>query len=78
MISLLKENGDYRIGSIFRKFYLIKISFTFGEPVSLVKVFSLNTFTKETSSPNPSKKKDVVPLSIGRASAFVCDALFLV
>jgi len=32
---------NYSIGSNFWKFYLIKTSFTFGEPVSLVKVFRL-------------------------------------
>ncbi len=32
---------DYCIRSNFWKFYLIKISFTLGEPVSLVKVFRL-------------------------------------
>jgi hypothetical protein len=31
----------YRIGSNFWKFYLIRTSFTLGEPVSLVKVFRL-------------------------------------
>ncbi len=31
----------YRIRSNFWKFYLIKIGFTFGEPVSLLKVFRL-------------------------------------
>jgi hypothetical protein len=30
---------DYSIGSNFWKFYLIKTSFTLGEPVSSVKVF---------------------------------------
>jgi hypothetical protein len=33
------RDRDYRIGSNFWKFYLIKISFTLDEPVSLVKVF---------------------------------------
>ncbi len=32
---------DYCIGSNFWKFYLIKTGFTFGEPISLVKVFRL-------------------------------------
>jgi hypothetical protein len=32
---------DYRIGSNFGKFYLIRTSFTLGDPVSLVKVFRL-------------------------------------
>ncbi len=32
---------DYRIGSNFWRFYLIKTSFTLGEPVFLVKVFGL-------------------------------------
>jgi hypothetical protein len=32
---------DYHIGSSFRKFYLIRIDFTLGEPASLVKVFRL-------------------------------------
>jgi len=32
---------DYRIGSNFWKFYLIRIGFTLGELVSLVKVFRL-------------------------------------
>jgi len=33
--------SDYRIGSIFWKFYLNRTSFTLGEPVSLVKMFRL-------------------------------------
>jgi hypothetical protein len=32
---------DYRIGSNFWKFYLIRIGFTLREPVFLVKVFRL-------------------------------------
>jgi hypothetical protein len=32
---------DYRIGSNFWKFYLIRIGFTVVEPVSLVKVFGV-------------------------------------
>jgi hypothetical protein len=32
---------DYCIGSNFWKFYLIRTSFTLGEPVALVKVFRL-------------------------------------
>ncbi len=35
------KDKDYRIRSKFQKNYLIKISFTFGELVSLVKVFRL-------------------------------------
>ncbi len=35
------RDRDYRIGSKFWKSYLIKISFTLNEPVSLVKVFRL-------------------------------------
>jgi hypothetical protein len=35
------KDRDYRIGTNFRKFYLIKTGFTLGEPVSLVKVFRL-------------------------------------
>jgi hypothetical protein len=33
--------GDYRIGSNFWKFYLIKTDFTLGDPISLVKMFRL-------------------------------------
>jgi hypothetical protein len=36
-----KRNRDYRIGSNFWKFYLIRAGFTLGELVSLVKVFRL-------------------------------------
>jgi len=32
---------NYHIGSNFWKFYLIRTSFTLGQPVSLVKVFRL-------------------------------------
>jgi hypothetical protein len=35
------RDTDYGIGSNFWKFYLIRTSFTLGEPVSLVKVFRL-------------------------------------
>jgi hypothetical protein len=35
------KDRDYHIGSNFWKFYLIRTSFTLGEPVSLVKVFRL-------------------------------------
>jgi len=35
------RDSNYPIGSNFWKFYLIKISFTLHEPVSLVKVFRL-------------------------------------
>jgi len=35
------RDRDYHMGSNFWKFYLIRTSFTFGEPVSLVKVFRL-------------------------------------
>jgi hypothetical protein len=35
------RDRDYRIGSNFSKFYLIRTSFTLGELVSLVKVFRL-------------------------------------
>jgi hypothetical protein len=35
------RDSDYRIGSNFWKFYLIRTSFTLGELVSLVKVFGL-------------------------------------
>jgi len=35
------RDGDYRIGSDFWKFYLIKTDFTLGEPVSLVNMFRL-------------------------------------
>jgi hypothetical protein len=35
------RDRDYRIRSNFWKFYLIKTGFTFGELVSLVKVFRL-------------------------------------
>jgi hypothetical protein len=35
------RDRDYRIGANFWKFYLIRTGFTFGEPVSLVKVFRL-------------------------------------
>jgi len=34
---------DYHIGSHFWKFYLVKTSFTLGEPISLVKMFRLLT-----------------------------------
>ncbi len=36
-----QRDKDYHIGSNFWKFYLIRTSFTLGEPVSLVKVFRL-------------------------------------
>jgi hypothetical protein len=35
------RDKDYSIGSNFWKFYLIRIDFPLGEPVSLVKVFRL-------------------------------------
>jgi hypothetical protein len=35
------RDRDYRIGSNFGKFYLIRTNFTLGETVSLVKVFRL-------------------------------------
>ncbi len=35
------KDRDYRMGSNFWKFYLIRTSFTLGEPVSLVKLFKL-------------------------------------
>jgi hypothetical protein len=35
------RDKDYSIGSNFWKFYLIRIGFTLGEPVSLLKVFRL-------------------------------------
>jgi hypothetical protein len=39
--ALTHRARDYRIGSNFWKFYLIKTDFTLGELVSLVKVFRL-------------------------------------
>jgi hypothetical protein len=38
------RDRDYCIGSNFWKFYIIRTSFTLGEPVSLVKVFRLFNF----------------------------------
>jgi len=41
--ALPHRDRDYRIGSNFWKFYLIRTGFILGEPVSLVKVFRLFT-----------------------------------
>ncbi len=38
---MIHKDRDYHIGSNFWKFYLIRIGFTLGDLVSLVKVFGL-------------------------------------
>jgi len=40
------RDRDYSIGSNFWKFYLIRTTFTLGEPVSSVKVFRLFTLER--------------------------------
>ncbi len=64
---------DYRIGSNIWKFYLIRIGFTLGEPVSLVKVLKL--FRSERIFFNVQSVDTVgrctTSLSIGRARVLV-------
>jgi hypothetical protein len=65
--------GDYRIGSNFWKFYLIKPDFTLGDPVSLVEMFRLFKlewiFLGVQECGHSTEMYNI--LSIGRASVFV-------